>query len=61
VEESGDVDDVPPLYVSLKIHEMTLHNTMLDLGASHNMMPKVIMDELGLYITRNYTYIFSFD
>jgi hypothetical protein len=30
VEESGDVDDVPLFYVSLKIHDMTLHNAMLD-------------------------------
>jgi hypothetical protein len=61
VEESGDVDDVPPFYVSLKIHDMTLHNDMLDLGASHNLMPKVVMDELGLDITRPYKDLFSFD
>jgi hypothetical protein len=30
VEECGDVDDVPPFYVILKIHDMTLHNSMLD-------------------------------
>jgi hypothetical protein len=52
VEESGDVDDVPPFYVTLKIHDLTLHNVVLDLGASHNLMPKVVMDELGLDITR---------
>jgi hypothetical protein len=34
VEESSDVDEVPPFYVSLKIHDMTLHNAMLDSGAS---------------------------
>jgi hypothetical protein len=61
VEESGDVDDVPPFYVSLKIHDMTLHNAMLDSGASHNLMPKVVMDELGLDITRPYKDLFSFD
>ena len=32
VEESSDVDEVPPFYASLKIHDMTLHNAMLDLG-----------------------------
>jgi hypothetical protein len=48
VEESSDVDEVPPFYVSLKIHDMTLHNAMLDSGASHNLMPKVVMDQLGL-------------
>jgi ribonuclease HI len=61
VEETSDTEDVPPFYVSLKVHDMTLHNTMLDLGASHNLMPKVIMDELGLDITRPYKDLFSFD
>jgi hypothetical protein len=61
IEETGDTDDVPPFYVSLKIHDMTLHNTMLDSGTSHNLMPKVVMDELGLDVTRPYKYIFSFD
>jgi hypothetical protein len=61
VEESDDSNEVPPFYVSLKIHDMTLHNAMLDLGASHNLMPKVVMDQLGLDITRNYKDLFSFD
>jgi hypothetical protein len=61
VEETGDDGDIPPFYVDLKIHDMTLHNAMLDLGASHNLMPKVIMDELGLDITRPYKDLFSFD
>ena len=34
---------------------------MLDLGALHNLMPKVVMDDLGLDVTRPYKYIFSFD
>jgi hypothetical protein len=61
VEETDDTDDVTPFYVNLKIHEMTLHNAMLDSSASHNLMPKVVMDELGLDVTRTYKYIFSFD
>jgi hypothetical protein len=61
VEEMDDTEDVPPFYVSLKVHDMTLHNTMLDLGASHNLMPKVIMDELGLDMTRSSKDMFSFD
>jgi hypothetical protein len=61
VEESSDVNEVPPFYVILKIHNMTLHNAMLDLGASHNLMPKVVMDQLVLDITRPYKYLFSFD
>jgi hypothetical protein len=34
---------------------------MLDYGASHNVMPKDIMDKLGLEITRLYGDLFSFD
>jgi len=48
VEETSDNEDVPPFYVSLKIHDLNLHNAMLDFGASHNLMMKVVMDELGL-------------
>jgi hypothetical protein len=34
---------------------------MLDSGPSHNMMPKMVMDQLGLDITRPYKDLFSFD
>jgi hypothetical protein len=33
----------------------------MDLGASHNLMPKTIMDELGLEITKSYHELYSFD
>ena len=59
--ENQDEDEVPPFYISLRIHNMFLHNTMLDSGASHNLMPKVIMDNLGLDITKPYKYLYSFD
>jgi hypothetical protein len=52
VEESENDDDVPPFYVIQNIDNVTLHNAMLDSGAYHNLMPKVIMEELGLDITR---------
>jgi len=61
IEETSDTEDVPPFYVSLKVHDMTLHNTMLYSDMSHNLMTKVIMDELGLDITRPYKDLFSFD
>jgi hypothetical protein len=61
VEESNENEEVPPFYVSLKIHDMNLHNAMLDSGASHNLMPKVVMDQLGLDVTRPYKDLFSFD
>ena len=52
---------MPPFYVSLNIHDLILHNAMLYSGASHNLMPKVITDKLGLDITRPYRYLFSFE
>lgn len=51
----------PYFYVSLTIHDKILHNCLLDTGASHNLMPKTIMEELGLDITRSYHDLFSFD
>ena len=39
---------------------MFLHNAMFDSGASHNLMPKIIMDSLGLDITGPYKDLFSF-
>jgi len=37
-------DTMPPFYVSLNIHDKVLHNCLLDSGASHNLMPKVVME-----------------
>ena len=54
-------DSCPPFYISLNIHDKVLHNYLLDLGASHNLMPKAVMDELGLSITKPYHDIFSFN
>jgi ribonuclease HI len=51
----------PPFYISLNIHDKILHNCLLDLGASHNLMPKAMMDEIGLEITKPYHDLFSFD
>ena len=45
---------VPPFYISLSIHDKILHNAMLDSGASHNLMPKSIMEKLNLDITSPY-------
>ena len=45
----------------LIVHDMVLHNAMLDSGASHNLMPKGVVESLGLYITRPYKDLYSFD
>jgi hypothetical protein len=57
----GAKDIVSPFYITLNIYDQLLHNCMLDSGASHNVMPKIIMDRLGLQITRPYRDLFSFD
>ena len=40
---------------------MFLHNAMFDSGVSHNLMPKIIMECLGLDICRPYEDMYSFD
>jgi hypothetical protein len=52
---------VAPFYVTLNIHDKMLHNCMLYFGASHNLIPKVVMENFGLEITRPYHYLYSFD
>ena len=59
--DPNDDNEVPPFYVTLKIHDQNLKNSMFDTGASHNLMPKEIMDALGLDITRQYKDLYSFD
>lgn len=54
-------ESCPPFYISLNIHDKTLHNCLLDSGASHNLMPKAVMEELGLQVTKTYRDLFSFD
>ena len=54
-------DSCPPFYISLNIHDKIFHNCLLDSGASHNLMPKDVMDEIGLNITKPYHDLFSFD
>ena len=62
-EVDGQTDNgvVAPFYISLNIHDLILHNAMLDLGASHNLMPKAVMEKLGLEVTRPYKDLHSFD
>jgi hypothetical protein len=48
-------------YVSLNVHDKTLNNAMLYSGASHNLMPKDVMEKLGLDITIPYKDLYSFD
>jgi hypothetical protein len=54
-------DSSPPFYTSLNIHDKVLHNCLMDSGASHNLMPKTVMEELGLEIMKSYHDLYSFD
>ena len=60
VEEKDD-DNTPPFYMSLNIHDTLLHNYLLDLGSSHNLMPKQVMEEFGLEGTKEYHDLYTFD
>ena len=56
------IDEIePPFYITLKTNDSMLYNCMLDSGASHNLMPKTIMDHLKLDITRSYHDFYTFD
>ena len=59
--EEKDDDNSPPVYLSLNIHDKMLHNCLLDLGSSHNIMPMKVMDELGLQVTKEYHDLYTFD
>jgi ribonuclease HI len=54
-------DSSPPFYTSLNIHDKVLHNCLMDSGASHNLMPKTVMEELGLEVTKAYHDLYSFE
>ena len=45
--DNMDDEEVPPFYMSLNVHDMVLHNSMLDSGASHNLMPKGVVESWG--------------
>jgi hypothetical protein len=53
VDGRDDTDEVAPFYISLNIHDL-INNSMMDSGASHNLMPKAVMEKLGLEATRPY-------
>jgi hypothetical protein len=54
-------DSSPPFYTSLNIHDNVLRNYLFDSRASHNLMPKSVIDEFGPEITKTYHDLYSFD
>ena len=61
LEGHSEDSEVPPFYISLRLHEYVLHNAMFDSEAYHNLMLKAIMEKLGLKITHKYDDLYSFD
>ena len=47
----SDSNSSPHFYITLNVHDQMIHNCLLDSGASHNLMPKAVMEALGLSIT----------
>jgi hypothetical protein len=54
-------DSSPPLYTSLNIHDKVLHNFLMDLGSSLNIMPKTVTQELRLEVTKENHDLYYFD
>jgi hypothetical protein len=50
-----------PFYLSLRVKNLLLHNCMLDSGESTNVIPLIVMHQLGLKITRPYRNICAMD
>ena len=59
--ENVDGEEAPPFHQILNIHDMIVHNAMIDSGASHNLMPKGVVESLGLKATKPYKDLYSFD
>ena len=54
-------DSSPTFYTPLNIHDKEFHNCLMDSGASHNLRPKIAMEELRLEVTRTYHDLYYFD
>ena len=59
--ENVDDEEASPFYLSLNVLDMIVHNVMIDSSASHNLIPKGVVECLGLEVTRPYKYLYSFD
>lgn len=48
-------------YNTLELQDLHVHNYLYDYGASHSLMPLVVMEKLGLEIIGPYKDLYSFD
>ena len=51
----------PPFFLTLTIHDKMLHNYILDSSTFHNLMPKVVIESLGLSINKPCHDLYAFD
>jgi len=45
---------IPPFCISIENHDVALHNYLVDIGATNNIMPLVVMEALGMNCTKYY-------
>jgi hypothetical protein len=43
-----------PFYISIENHDVALHNCLVEIGATNNIMPLVVMEALGMSFTKYY-------
>ena len=51
---ANDASASPPFSITLTIHDQMIHNCHLGSGASHNLIPKAVMEALRLSIKKPY-------
>ena len=61
VMEEENTKYTPPFYITLSLHGKLIHNSMLCSGASHNLIPKVVMETLRVEVTKTYHDLYNFD
>ena len=60
-DQPDDKSNYPhTFYITLTIHDQMFHKCLLDFGASHNLMPKEVMESLGLNIPKPYHDLYDF-
>ena len=45
---------ISPFYISIENHDVALHNCLVDIGATNNIMPLAVMEALGMNCTKYY-------
>jgi hypothetical protein len=45
---------IPPFYISIENHDVSLHNFLVDIGATNNIMPLAVMEALVMKFTKYY-------